>query len=150
MVLVYLKKEKYTGGLYIHVIKNVEVTMKIFTSYYKHVTPELAKNYMLVQISRSKPDWFRYKCENLSCVHPSSSLLYSYKHNVINEQQYIDAYIEYLGNLNKKRLLDLLKYWSQCNEQKDVLLLCWEAPGVFCHRHLLAEWLGQAVIELEA
>jgi uncharacterized protein (DUF488 family) len=23
----------------------------------------------------------------------------------------------------------------------DVILLCWEPPGVFCHRSLVAEWL---------
>lgn len=35
----------------------------------------------------------------------------------------------------------------------DAILLCWEAPGTFCHRRLVAEWLeretGIPVPELE-
>jgi len=27
----------------------------------------------------------------------------------------------------------------------DVVLLCWEAPGKFCHRRLVAEWLEEAL-----
>ena len=35
---------------------------------------------------------------------------------------------------------------------EDAILLCWEAPGKFCHRRLVAEWLeehlGRPVLEL--
>ena len=27
----------------------------------------------------------------------------------------------------------------------DAVLLCWEAPGKFCHRHLVAQWLSDAL-----
>ena len=28
---------------------------------------------------------------------------------------------------------------------EDAILLCWEEPGKFCHRRLVAEWLGKAL-----
>ena len=30
---------------------------------------------------------------------------------------------------------------------EDLCLLCWEAPGKFCHRRLVADWLGSAGIK---
>ena len=30
------------------------------------------------------------------------------------------------------------------------ILLCWEKPGKFCHRHLVAAWLGISVTEVGA
>jgi uncharacterized protein (DUF488 family) len=35
--------------------------------------------------------------------------------------------------------LDPRKVFSELGE--DAILLCWEAPGKFCHRRLVAEWL---------
>ncbi|MEW6657204.1 MAG: hypothetical protein AB1424_00960 [Thermodesulfobacteriota bacterium] len=44
--------------------------------------------------------------------------------------------VEYQKILDK---LDPHKVFADLGE--DAILLCWEAPGRFCHRRLVAEWL---------
>jgi len=40
-----------------------------------------------------------------------------------------------------KLVLDKLDPNEVYAELKDKVLLCWESPGDFCHRRLVAEWL---------
>jgi uncharacterized protein (DUF488 family) len=50
-----------------------------------------------------------------------------------------DFYIEQF----KKEILEPLdpkKVYEELGENS--ILLCWEKPGDFCHRHLVAEWLS--------
>ncbi len=57
----------------------------------------------------------------------------------LGEQWYRDKYDEtVLGLLNPKQVAADLQALG-----KDVVLLCFEKPGDFCHRHLIAEWLNK-------
>ena len=62
------------------------------------------------------------------------------------EEEAIAIYKE----LYKRTVLDLLDphqvYQELCNiyNTDNVTLLCYEKPGDFCHRHLVAEWLNNA------
>jgi hypothetical protein len=61
-----------------------------------------------------------------------------------------DAYrVEFQKILDK---LDPQKVFDDLAE--DAIMLCWEPPGKFCHRRLVAKWLeeclGVTVPELEA
>jgi uncharacterized protein YeaO (DUF488 family) len=68
-----------------------------------------------------------------------------------------DYYIQHFNNevLDKLSILqvieDLQKIANTKNTDK-IILLCYEKPGDFCHRHLVADWLtknGLKTIELK-
>ena len=63
----------------------------------------------------------------------------------MDEATYRVEYQKILDNLDPQKVFDDLG--------EDVILLCWEAPGKFCHRRLVAEWLekhlGRPVPELQ-
>jgi uncharacterized protein (DUF488 family) len=44
-----------------------------------------------------------------------------------------------LSLLNKENILEDLEHLSG---GKDVALICFERPSDYCHRHLIAKWLG--------
>jgi uncharacterized protein (DUF488 family) len=49
------------------------------------------------------------------------------------EATYREEYQKILDNLAPRQVFDDLG--------EDAILLCWEAPGKFCHRRLVAAWL---------
>jgi uncharacterized protein (DUF488 family) len=61
-----------------------------------------------------------------------------------DEATYRAAYQKILDRLDPRKVYDELG--------EDAILLCWEKPGEFCHRRLVAEWieahLGVKVPEL--
>lgn len=62
----------------------------------------------------------------------------------LDEASYREAYQKILDGLDPQEVFEDLG--------EDAILLCWEAPGAFCHRRLVAEWLeeklGVQVLEL--
>ena len=76
---------------------------------------------------------------------PRKSWFWEWKNNHLSNDWYI-------GNYNETVLskLDPSKVASDLGE--DAVLLCYEKPGDFCHRHLIADWLrgyGHSVDEVE-
>ncbi len=95
-----------------------------------------------VSIAGGCPEWFEgTKYKKLA---PKYWFFKLYKENG-DKDHYIDCY--------KREVLDKLDAQTVYNELGcNAILLCWEAPGKFCHRHLVAQWfkekLGVEVIEL--
>lgn len=57
----------------------------------------------------------------------------------ITQERYVELYNrEILGRL---RVEDVVREIETLSEDRDAALLCYEKPGDFCHRHLLADWL---------
>lgn len=55
-----------------------------------------------------------------------------------------EKYIEMYQSICKKVNIELLiRQLSAIGDGKDVALLCYERPGQFCHRHMLAEYLTE-------
>lgn len=50
-----------------------------------------------------------------------------------DEAIFRETFMRQLAKLDAKAILKALG--------EDAILLCWEAPGVFCHRRVVAEWL---------
>lgn len=91
-----------------------------------------------VAISRGVPRW--YKGRTYMPLAPSWALI-----KVRDEAEYTRRYkIEVLARLDPRKVADDLG--------ADAVLLCWERPGEFCHRRLVAAWLketlGMDVLEL--
>ena len=110
--------------------------MKIYTSYFAKLK-KLPKNIVPISICGKAPDW--YKGIQYKVLAPKYGFFMEWKQNHDNE-----FYIEHF----KSEVLDLLdadevvERLSQLSEGKDIALICYEKPSDFCHRHLVAEWLG--------
>jgi len=55
----------------------------------------------------------------------------------MDEASYREAYQKILDGLDPQEVFEDLR--------EDAILLCWEAPGKFCHRRLVAEWLEKSL-----
>jgi hypothetical protein len=98
------------------------------TSYYY----EKAKDLNAVSIAAKAPSW--YKGREYKKLAPKYWFFKKYKKDE-DEDFYTEHY--YKEVLDK---LDPAEVYKELG--KDAILLCWEAPDKFCHRHIVAEWLA--------
>lgn len=99
------------------------------TSYF---ASNLWRNRNAVAISRGVPPWF-----NGRTYEPLAP--YRWMIDMAGEpEKYTQVYTEQiLSKLDPRKTLDELG--------EDAVLLCWEGPEMFCHRHLVADWLMNAL-----
>lgn len=118
--------------------------MKIYTSYYKRFDSQglFYNNMIPVRISTSMPNWFYYDAYSIPELYPGWDLVNGIKGGTITEAEYAAIYKDRLSLLNKELILTKLREISDKHNGADLVLLCYEVPGKFCHRHLVAEWLG--------
>jgi hypothetical protein len=112
----------------------------LYTSYFSFVRKIPAR--YLVSIAGAAPEGFagaQYRK-----LAPKYDWWKKWRDEKLSDEWYIEKYNDtVLSSLNP---IDVLKELGD-----DRILLCWEDPGKFCHRHLIAEWLnksGAAVSEL--
>lgn len=103
----------------------------MYTSYFanlKNVANPLS-------ISGKAPWW--YRGPQFKVLAPKIGFFTDYKNGLIGEEGYVREFnSQVLGPLDPQETYD--KLVSQYGE--DVTLLCYEAPGKFCHRRLVARW----------
>jgi len=93
-----------------------------------------------VSIAIKPPEWYRGR--EYKKLAPPFWLLNEYKANQDIELYTQYFYADVLSRLNACQVIHDLG--------DDVILLCWEAAGQFCHRHLVADWLYKEVgLEIE-
>ena len=97
------------------------------TSYFA----KSSKDPNAVSIARSCPAGFKGRVYKK--LAPPYSLLKKYKED-LDEDFYTKEYNEILAKLNPETVYEELG--------PDVVLLCWELSGKFCHRRLVAKWLS--------
>ena len=86
-----------------------------------------------VSIACSAPKSFNGK--TYDDLVPSWSLVNKYKKGVIDKKTYVNIYkLQVLNKLNPKKVY---------KDLKDKILLCWEGPGNFCHRIIVAKWIEE-------
>lgn len=105
---------------------------KVYSSYYARAC-KIIPDRRLVSISIGIPD--NFNGEIMRELNPSSSLLYRYKNNLCDEQEYTETYIA--ETLSK---LDALEIY---NKLKGKVILCYCGKDSFCHRHIVINWLRQ-------
>ncbi len=107
----------------------------IYTSYFGKMN-KLPKDIVPVSICNNAPEFF--KGIQMKKLGPSYGLLTRYKKNQDNE--FYEKYFKdnVLGDLSASRIIQELE---NIGNGSDVVLLCYEKSGDFCHRHLVAEWL---------
>lgn len=108
--------------------------MKIFTSYFGNV--RALKKYGIIPISIARYSPRNWDGNRLSWLAPTSFML--------SDECTREKYIEMYQSICKKVNIELLiRQLSAIGDGKDVALLCYERPGQFCHRHMLAEYLTE-------
>lgn len=89
-----------------------------------------------VSIARSNPKY--YHGTTFLTLAPTWNMLGQYRRiskesgPEVAQKHYIIQYDEILSRLNPQKIYKILD---------GKILLCWEAPGDFCHRRLVAKWL---------
>lgn len=129
---------------------------KIYTSYFGNAKNLNSRKYALIGIAgRSPKGWTGLEYKKLA---PSWDIWKTWHDQIEegkNNQEYFKtikkgANIAYtlrfnkqiLGNLNAVEVVnDIFKL----ADGKIPVLLCYEKPGDFCHRHLVADWLNSNI-----
>jgi len=116
----------------------------LYTSYFANLRNIDKDKYLIASICQFRPEWIDESIENWNLLAPDANTLLDYKNGVITEQEYTEQYIKKLDVM-----MDYLinEFNSICD--RDVVMLCYEKPTDFCHRHLLASWLKRHGFDCE-
>lgn len=113
--------------------------MNIYTSYYGNLRKlENAGYNNFVSIAGKAPLFFEKKCNGINyreykILAPKFWFFKKYKE---------DGDADFYTKCFKEEVLSNLDANKICQELGDsVVLLCYETPDKFCHRHLVAQWL---------
>lgn len=98
--------------------------------------------YVPVRVSTSSPAWFPVGLPGIPELYPGWELVSGIKEKRIDWEEYRRRYMEKLSGLDRNGILQKLQEMSDLAGGKDIVLLCYETAGKPCHRHLIAEWLG--------
>ena len=109
----------------------------IYTSYFAKLK-QIDKDITPIAICAEIPPWFQgFSYRRLA---PTWTMLSEYKRT---NNQYMYEFLyrrNILGMLNAKQVEEDLMRMSG---GKDVVLLCYENPQAFCHRHLVRDWFRE-------
>lgn len=107
--------------------------MKIYTSYFANWKKLREAGVVMLSIASAPPRWFTGR----QLSHAAPKRFPVRESNVAFECRYRE---EVLRRINPHLFIDSLEHFGLGH---DVALCCYERPEVFCHRHLLAEWLTE-------
>lgn len=96
---------------------------------------KLTKEMNLVNVAGLSPKEFRKKFPDMKHyddLKPAKELVQDYKSGKINKKEYTRVYKEQLSKLEPFKVY---------NNLKNSVILCWERPEDFCHRHLISDWI---------
>lgn len=122
----------------------------LFTSYYavckgSEVVLPTGDFGQTFSISVKPPWWWKPK-RHFAPLAPDKAIVRAYKKGQISNRQYTRLYIDQLNaNVDAEKMVEHLP--------DNAVLLCYEKPEDFCHRHLAAWWIekhaGICVSEIE-
>ena len=108
--------------------------MKIYTSYFSNGKKLSAANVVMVGIALFPPKWFYG--QSLKQIAPSYSI---FQEKPFNAERYTERFKnEVLKRIDPYWVLEVLERMAG---GRDVAMCCYEKPGDFCHRHIVAQWL---------
>lgn len=114
----------------------------IYTSYFAKLN-KLPDNLCPISISLTQPKGLNYLMR-FTLFMPTWGILNEFKKTGDTEKYSREFREQILNNNSQKEVVEHLYSLSQ---GKDIVLLCYESPEKFCHRHLVAEWLRQGGFE---
>lgn len=115
----------------------------IYTGYFAKTKKYIEDGYTPVSIAGRAPGFYtgiQYKK-----LAPSWAIFKLWKDGDIDNFQYTEMFREnILANLNSREVRQELESFGE-----NVVLLCYEKAGDFCHRHIVADWLETTGIRVE-
>lgn len=112
--------------------------MNIYTSYFANLRNIDLHKFKPISIARWQPSWL----SNMLVVYalaPSTDLLKRTKAGQVTNEQYATEFSKQLSTSQPHAIYKLLE---DIANGKDIVLLCYERPTEFCHRHIVAKWLS--------
>jgi len=106
----------------------------IYTGYYAKLKTYEKAGLQPVSIAGRAPDF--YKGPQYKSLAPEYKMFMDWKKGRINNSEYTTIFLKHLETLDKEAVRRALEGFGE-----DVILLCYEKPGDFCHRHIVADWL---------
>jgi len=107
--------------------------MNIYTSYFANLKNIDKSKYKAIAICLKSPHWFNGS--EYQVIAPTRKTFHQK-----NDEDYITSFNNQLKLLNPETVINDLK---RVSTDKDIVLLCYEKPSDFCHRHLVANWLNK-------
>ena len=115
----------------------------IRTSYYSKAAN--ISGFVKIGISRTSP----YLVPTIEELYPTWDIINEYK-NSGDEERFIRRYkSEILSNTSIDAVMSKIRRICAQQHSYNVLLLCYEGKGKFCHRQVVAEWLRSAGYSVE-
>ena len=109
----------------------------IYTGYYSKIKEYVDSGLTLLSISRTKPE-FAKSCIDIPQLSQSNKILWDHKKGKIDDMEYTSKYLDQLNELGIDRIIKMIQIFGD-----NVVLLCWESPEKFCHRHILADYINK-------
>lgn len=114
----------------------------MYTGYYAQLKKYLADGLYPVSIAGKCPEW--YHGAEYKKLAPKWSFFSEWKngsHKGDNDYYIKHFKEEVLDKLDPAQVIKELEGFTGVSSDK-IILLCYEKPGDFCHRHLVADWLN--------
>lgn len=113
--------------------------MKIYTGYYAKIKKYTEAGLVPVSIAGRAPAF--YNGIQFKKLAPTFEIFNAWKTGEINDFEYTSKFRkEVLGNLDKLYIKEALAAFGE-----EIILLCYEKSGDFCHRHIVADWIEEAL-----
>lgn len=113
----------------------------IYTGYFAKTKDYEAAGLFPVGVAGKTPDFFKNMVWR--DVAPRWDHFRRWKSGEIDDFQYTELYRSMLNKLDKEDVKHFIQELFQISD--DIIFLCYEKPGTFCHRHILADWLESEV-----
>jgi uncharacterized protein (DUF488 family) len=105
--------------------------MKIYTGYFAKNKEYQKAGLFQISIARFNKYFNGVK---LPALAPTAEMIHEPK------RTYVPKYRKILSRISVEQVVNEIK---KASGGKDVVLLCYEKPTEFCHRQLVATWLGE-------
>lgn len=116
--------------------------MNIYTSYFANWR-NFPKDAICISIARVPCPGF--SGFDFSLLAPTKSILDEYKRTHDKERYTLRYTTEVLQELTPEDVYKIFVQAAYDIGMNSIVLLCYEKPDKFCHRHLVAEWLSPLV-----
>lgn len=121
------------------VLKNTPLA----TGYFSRCNQYQKLGYYPVPICGKSPEWF-YEGFSYKKLAPKYYFFIKWKNGEISNDEYIAHFYEDVlsqFSVPKKVLRDL----KELTKEKKIVLLCYEKPFDFCHRHVVSHWISNSL-----
>ena len=109
--------------------------MKIYTSYFGNSRKLKEAGIKIICVAIGRPRFISGVPQMVN-VAPTRYMISA----ACSHDEYLRLYNNILESQDAKKVVEQIKTLS---DGQDVALCCYEKPGDFCHRHILAKWLTE-------